>query len=120
MKGSCLCAGVRYELTALLDQPVACHCSQNAKTSSNLATMASCRSADLCMIAEETLSSSRSSDMVERVFCKRCGGNLFWKKHSGDEIYVPAGTIDTPTHLRLEHIFVGSKSDFYYVTDGLL
>lgn len=120
MKGSCLCASVRYEVRGPLEQPVACHCSQCAKTSGNFAAMARCKSADLVLLSDTTLSWFRSSDTVARGFCKHCGGNLFWKMAPGEEIYVTAGTLDPPTHLRLiEHIFVGSKSDFYELTDGL-
>ncbi len=37
-----------------------------------------------------------------------------------DEAYVAAGSLDQPTALHLvEHIYVGSNSDFYYVTDHL-
>jgi hypothetical protein len=46
---------------------------------------------------------------------------LFWKADDpGTEIYVTAGTLDKPTNLKLaEHIYVGSKSDFYDIADGL-
>ena len=61
-----------------------------------------------------------SSQSVQRGFCSRCGGNLFWKPAPGVETYVTVGTLDRPTGLRLgEHIYVGSKSDFYELTDGL-
>ncbi|WP_245494589.1 GFA family protein [Mesorhizobium sp. M4B.F.Ca.ET.017.02.2.1] len=72
------------------------------------------------LLASSTLGWYPSSPKVERGFCSRCGGNLFWKAAPGAETYVTAGTLDRPTGLRLgEHIFVGSKSDFYELTDGL-
>ncbi|ACK49849.1 glutathione-dependent formaldehyde-activating GFA [Methylocella silvestris BL2] len=118
--GGCLCGGVRYEIRAALSQPIACHCSQCAKTSGNYAAMASCRSADLDLIAAETLTWFQSSELVRRGFCARCGGNVFWKMEPGEETYVTAGTLEQPTGLRLaEHIFVASKADFYEITDGL-
>ncbi|SJM29311.1 hypothetical protein BQ8482_111241 [Mesorhizobium delmotii] len=44
---------------------------------------------------------------------------MFWKAAPGVETYVTVGTLDRPTGLRLgEHIYVGSKSDFYDLTDG--
>ncbi|WP_210212279.1 MULTISPECIES: GFA family protein [unclassified Mesorhizobium] len=109
--------GVRYEIAGELFQPIACHCSQCARTSGNFAVMTACRSSDIRLLTSSTFSWYRSSPKVERGFCSRCGGNLFWKAEPGAETYVTAGTLDRPTGLRLgEHIFVGSKSDFYELT----
>ncbi|WP_374306030.1 GFA family protein [Methylocella sp.] len=118
--GACLCGGVRYETKGELSQPIACHCSQCARTSGDFAVMASCRSDDLALLASDTLSWFQSSGSVRRGFCARCGGNLFWRATPDDVVYVTAGTLDRPTGLSLrEHIYVGSKSDFYAIADGL-
>ncbi|TGT71002.1 GFA family protein [bacterium M00.F.Ca.ET.159.01.1.1] len=118
--GHCLCEGVRYEIAGELAQPIACHCTQCARTSGNFAVMAACGSADIRLLASSTLRWYRSSDKAERGFCSRCGSNLFWRAAPGSETFVAAGTLDPPTGLRLsKHIFVGSKSDFYDLTDGL-
>lgn len=118
--GGCLCGGIRYQIEGDLAQPIACHCSQCARTSGNFAVMAACRTADLTLSESGTLTWFSSSADVQRGFCTRCGGNVFWKAGSSDELYVTAGTIDRPTNLRLsEHVYVGSKSDFYDLTDGL-
>lgn len=119
-RGGCLCKGVRYEVRGELAPPIACHCSQCAKTSGNYAAMASCLSKDLHLSSAESLAWFESSEAVARGFCTRCGGNLFWKADPGDEVYVTLGSLDVPTGLRLsEHIFVASKSDFYEITDAL-
>lgn len=119
-RGGCLCGGIRYAISGELRAPIACHCSQCAKTSGNYAAMTCCRSEDLTLERSETLNWFRSSAEVERGFCSACGGNLFWKMAPGEETYVTAGTLDAPTGLKLtEHIYVGSKSDFYEITDGL-
>jgi len=82
--------------------------------------MSSFKSADLKLLISETLKWYRSSADIQRGFCNRCGGNIFWKPDSGSDIYVTVGTLDRPTGLRLsEHIYVGSKSDYYELTDGL-
>jgi hypothetical protein len=81
--------------------------------------MTSCRSANLNLTGDEGLSWFRSSATVTRGFCSRCGGNLFWKQEGDDLVYITAGSIDPPTGLSVgEHIFVGSKSDFYEIRDG--
>ncbi|MBK3405302.1 GFA family protein [Methylorubrum populi] len=118
--GGCLCGGVRFETKGKLNPPIACHCSQCARTSGNFAVMSSCHSEDLTLTSAETLAWFQSSENVQRGFCQRCGGNIFWKMQSGSETYVAAGTLDQPTGLKLAgHIFVGSKSDFYELTDDL-
>ncbi|HLH10800.1 MAG TPA: GFA family protein [Methylovirgula sp.] len=117
--GGCLCGGVRYQIHGELSSPLACHCSQCGRTSGNFAVMASCRSEHLLLAKSETLAWYRSSENVERGFCTRCGGNLFWKAMPSNETYVTLGTLDRPTGLAIEeHIFVGSKSDFYEITDA--
>ena len=119
MPGSCLCNGVVFEVRGKLSPVLACHCTQCAKTSGNFAAMTSCANDNLQILSDETLTWFRSSETVERGFCKRCGGNLFWKQAGAGDIYITAGTLDKPTGLQIsEHIFVGSKSDFYDITDG--
>lgn len=118
--GSCLCRGVRYEITGKLNPVLACHCSMCAKTSGNYAAMSSCSADDLNIVSDQTLNWYPSSDAGHRGFCTRCGGNLFWRRPDDDQIFVTAGTLDKPTGLKIkEHIFVGSKSDYYNIADGL-
>lgn len=118
--GGCLCGGVRYTVNGPLSPPIACHCSQCARTSGNFAAMTSCATGDLTLASAQTLSWYRSSAHAERGFCARCGGNLFWRCSPGEETYITVGTLDRPTGLRLtEHIYVASKADFYDLTDGL-
>jgi hypothetical protein len=119
--GGCLCGGVRYRITGKVDGVTACHCSQCAKTSGHHVASAHCATRDFALEKEETLRWYRSSAEAERGFCVRCGGNLFWRRiGSGDTISITAGTLDRPTGLRMKyHIFCGSKSDYYELTDGL-
>jgi hypothetical protein len=118
--GGCLCGGVRYEVRGPLRPVIACHCSQCARTSGNYAAMTSCAIGDLHLLAQETLAWYRSSGEAERGFCTRCGGNLFWKPDRDTHISITAGTLDPPTGVAVtEHIYVGSKSDFYEIADDL-
>jgi len=117
--GSCLCGGVRYEVRGPLTDVSACHCSQCAKTSGNFLASANCASQDLVLAADDTLRWYRSSEKAERGFCSCCGGNLFWRAFGAGETSITAGTLDPPTNLRLtSHIYTGSKSDYYAITDG--
>ena len=119
-RGGCLCGGVRYEVHGPLREVIACHCEQCARTSGNFVAASNCASADLTLTANETLRWFRSSNEAERGFCGQCGGNLFWRPLPGDYVSIMAGTLDRPTGLRtVEHIYVGSKSDYYEISDGL-
>jgi hypothetical protein len=118
--GGCLCGGVRYEVRGDLREVLACHCSQCARTSGNFVAATSCDAGDLALLRSETLSWYRSSSVAQRGFCRTCGGNLFWKPEHGDYVSITAGSIDPPTGLRIaEHIYVGSKSDYYEIADAL-
>jgi hypothetical protein len=76
--------------------------------------------ANLTFVASDPLTWYRSSPGAERGFCRRCGGNLFWRRIGGDSVSIMAGTLDVPTNLSVaEHIFVGEKSDYYELTDAL-
>ena len=120
LNGHCACIGVRYEAAGPFGPVLACHCSICARTSGNYATMTSCEFDKLVLKSAETLSWYRSTPEVERGFCNRCGGNLFWRQIGSSTIYITAGTLNAPTGLKVaEHIFVNSKSDFYQLTDGL-
>ena len=55
-----------------------------------------------------------------RGFCKKCGASIFFKIKNSDNISIAAGMFDKPTKLKtMRNIFVGTKSDFYKITDKL-
>jgi hypothetical protein len=116
--GGCLCGGVRYQIHGELRGVIACHCAQCRRTSGHYAAMTSAPSANVTVTASDSLLWYKSSDTAERGFCGRCGANLFWKQAGRDAISITAGTLDIPTHLKIEeHIFVADKSDYYTIDD---
>jgi len=118
--GSCLCGGVAYRVSGQLRTVKYCHCSQCRKTTGHFAAATSCSPDALRLEADKTLSWYRSSEEAERGFCKRCGGQLFWKPLHGGYIAILAGTLDVPTGLSGDsHIFVADKSDYYDINDDL-
>ena len=122
-RGGCLCGGVRYTVRGPLRDVIACHCSQCRRTSGHFVAATSAAAADLVLDAAATLAWYRSSVQAERGVCSRCGGNLFWRPEPAGEprISIMAGTLDAPTGLRtIEHIFVGGKSDYYELSDGVV
>ena len=118
-RGGCLCGAVRYRVTAALRDVVACHCSQCRRTSGHFVAATSAPAAALALDRDSGLAWFRSSDSAERGFCRVCGGNLFWRMVGSDEVSIMAGTLDTPTGLRIaKHIFVADKSDYYTLEGG--
>jgi hypothetical protein len=121
--GGCLCGGVRYEVGGPLRDIVACHCSQCRKTTGHFMAATAAPTAALRLTASETLRWYRSSDVAERGFCSRCGGNLFWRRLPPHDrsTSIAAGTLDGPiTGLSIrEHIYVADKLDYYTLDDGV-
>jgi hypothetical protein len=120
-RGGCLCGGVRYQTQGPLRNVIACHCSQCRKTSGHFVAASQVPSANLQLIESTTLRWYRSSPGAERGFCERCGGNLFWREIAPDTgvTSIMAGTLDTPTGLRIiQHIYTADKSDYYEIDDG--
>lgn len=119
-RGQCLCGGVRYEVTGPLRNVIACHCSQCRRTSGHFVAASQAPTAALKLLNSETLTWYESSPEAKRGFCNRCGGNLFWRETGPEKknTSIMAGTLDTPTGLRItEHIFVEDKSDYYSIDD---
>jgi hypothetical protein len=109
--GSCLCGGVRYEVSGPLRPVVACHCTQCRKTSGHYVAATQAPEAKITMHGD-TLRWFRSSEQAERGFCGVCGSNLFWRRFGSDKISGPTG-------LRMEsQIHSESKGDYYDLPDA--
>jgi hypothetical protein len=116
LTGSCLCGGVRYRIDGLARDVVNCFCTQCQKTSGHYVAATRVNEKDLLIEKDETLSWYVSTPGHERGFCSRCGGNLFWRRLSDDQISVMAGTLDKPTGLKtVENIYVEDASDYFEI-----
>ncbi|MGA2398961.1 MAG: GFA family protein [Steroidobacteraceae bacterium] len=99
---------------------IACHCSQCRRTSGHHSAMTSAPNDRLSLTSAATLVWFRSSASAERGFCGVCGSNLFWRPRGELRTSITAGTLDLPTHIAMvRHIFIGEKSDYYEIEDGL-
>ncbi|MDA0680696.1 MAG: GFA family protein [Proteobacteria bacterium] len=118
--GSCLCGGVKYEVTGALRPIVYCHCDQCRKTSGHFVASTACSPEQLVLRADEDLRWYRSSASAQRGFCQRCGSSLFWRPEGKPYICIMAGTLTRPTALSASaHIYVHMASDYYSIDDGL-
>jgi hypothetical protein len=118
-KGSCLCGGVKFEITGALRPVVGCHCSQCCKQSGHFGAFTACDDSDLKFTAKETLKWYRASSTAGRGFCQACGSLLFWKGDGRSYTSIAAGSIDDSTNLKIEgHIYCADKGDYYEILDG--
>ena len=119
-QGSCLCGSVRFDISAELGAPVACHCQQCRKQSGHYFASANVPKSAVDISGAENLTWYPSSEKVRRGFCSTCGSSLFWEPIFRDWTSVALGSLDGPTQLKLErHIYVANKGDYYALADGL-
>lgn len=75
--GKCLCGKVSFSAVPGGNKMDACHCNKCRKWSGGVLFAVPCE--DLQIENEAELGAFRSSDWGERLFCKTCGSNLFWR-----------------------------------------
>ena len=123
IRGSCLCGGVRYEISGALEEMHHCHCSRCRKAhGAAFSTFARANRSSVRFVSGESkLRHFRSSEHVRRSFCGECGSNLLFSFDSlPDAIWVSVGTLDDDPGMRPEaHIFVASGATWHAITDAL-
>ena len=123
LKGSCLCGGVRYEISGKLGPAVHCHCGQCRKASgASFTTNASVPIDDFKFVTGKALVGEfESSPGQLRCFCTRCGSPLIKRNAAKPvEIRIRLGTLDDDPGVQVAaHIFVSSKAPWMPITDDL-
>ena len=123
IRGSCLCGGVKYELSRPPTSMASCHCSMCRKAhGAAFGTYAQVDRAVLRFTSgAELVRRYRSSPPIHRSFCSTCGSNLsFEYEGMPDALWLCAGTLDDDPGIRPSaHVFVGSKAPWYEITDAL-
>jgi hypothetical protein len=103
MKGGCQCGAVRY---ALMSEPTGasiCHCRMCQKAFGNyFAPLTGVPDADLVWTTGQ-LSTFRSSEAVERGFCRDCGTPLTYNVLDENRICVSIGSLDEPGRVMPEN-----------------
>jgi len=79
MRGSCLCGGVRFELTERFDVVVHCHCTSCKKLSGGGATTVGRVATGAIRIVDgaDLLRTYQPDEGSAKTFCSVCGSNLF-------------------------------------------
>lgn len=116
IRGSCLCGAIRFAIDAPLLRAEHCHCQMCRKAhGAAFSTNALVSAESLHIQGKEHLSAYRSSPDREKLFCSRCGSQLFIKRLNAPEsMIVTLGTVDGDPHiLPSRHVFYGSKAPWF-------
>ena len=133
LRGSCLCHGVRFEITGPLISPSNCHCSMCRKQhGAAFRSRARVQISDFKWIQREDLVTFyESSPGSYRGFCRACGSPIINKfdarswtaQHDPDvpsRYGIALATLDDDPGVRpLSHSHVASKAPWFTITDDL-
>lgn len=102
MTGGCQCGAVRYALHAEPTDASICHCRMCQKAFGNyFAPLTGVRLKDFAW-TRGAPGLFRSSELVERGFCRDCGTPLSFRYLEKDRISVSVGSLDEPARIRIE------------------
>jgi hypothetical protein len=121
LHGSCLCGGVRFEVTAPFRWANHCHCSRCRKHSGAFGGTQGRvpRDAFRLLAGEELIRVFRPDDGRVKAFCSVCGSSLFgaeWPE--GEEVAIRLGSLDADPGIRPQfRTFVGSRAPWDEIPD---
>ena len=122
LQGSCLCGGVRFEITEPFLNANHCHCSRCRKHSGTFGeTQGRVRREAFRLISgEELIRVYRPADDAGvKAFCSQCGSSLFGRTWpEGPEISIRLGALDGDPGIRPEfHTYVDSRAPWDELPD---
>jgi hypothetical protein len=112
--GSCLCGGVRFEVTLPFRRAYVCHCSRCRKHGGahGLVQGRVPRERFRLLAGAELIRTFAPEGGKAKAFCSRCGSSLFggdWP--DGDEVSVRFGSLDGDPRIRPQyHTYVASRA----------
>jgi hypothetical protein len=121
LHGSCLCGGVKFELTEAPETLRICHCASCKKLSGSIGTVNARVPAAAIRIVEgeDLLQTYQPVEGTAKTFCLACGSNLFgggWPEAEIASVRAPA--IDDPLDARPSvHVFVRSVAEWETLPD---
>jgi hypothetical protein len=105
LTGGCQCGAVRYALLQQPDNPHICHCRMCQKAFGSFFAPLTGVPLEKFEITRGELSIFKSSDLVERGFCRNCGTPLSFRFADSDRISVSIGSLDEPEKIEPLHQF---------------
>jgi hypothetical protein len=103
--GGCQCGAVRYALHTRPDNPHICHCRMCQKAFGSFFAPLTRVPVDRFEVTRGALSLFKSSDPVERGFCRDCGTPLTIYTIGDAHIFVSIGSLDEPETVAPEKQF---------------
>lgn len=114
--GSCLCGRVKFEIDGEFERFYLCHCEHCRKDtgSAHAANLFSSTARLRWLSGEDSVSHfNLIGTRHSKAFCRSCGSALPRSQRSDEPLVVPAGSLNTPVHIRPNaHIFVSSKANW--------
>ena len=119
IRGSCLCGGVKSEITGPLSSPLNCHCSQCRKQhGAPFRSHVRVQVEDFRWLqGEHLIKYYESAGGYLRGFCRECGSPII--NRTGPNWKHPVGPSRRSTGPPACHVFVGSKAPWFEITDDL-
>jgi hypothetical protein len=121
LQGSCLCGGIRFEVTEPFTVVSQCHCAFCKKISGGYGTVSGRARTEAIRIIEghELLRSFTPEGGSAKTFCSVCGSNLFgggWPERESAPVRL--STLDSPFDRKPEsHMFVRSVAAWEILPD---
>jgi hypothetical protein len=121
LRCSCLCGGVRFEVTEPFERVSMCHCESCKKLSGGYGTVSGRARTDAIRIleGEELLRSFQPEEGTSKTFCSVCGSNLFgggWPQFEFASVRL--ATIDSGFDGKPDrHIYTRSVADWESLPD---
>ena len=133
IQGSCLCGGIKFEITGPLLRPLNCHCSLCRKQhGAAFRSRARAAISDFKWVqGEDLVTFYDSSPGGFRGFCRVCGSPIINKFSAGTPVAerdpkaparygIALSTLDDDPGIRPEaHAFVAYKAPWFEITDAL-
>jgi len=120
--GKCHCGAVQYSAEGLSDIWY-CHCRQCRELTGHYMAAAGVARDKLHINGDVIWTSIIGSEIEggsKTGHCPSCHSYMFWDQCRQPTISIIAGTIEDTSEIQVKgHIFVGSKGDYYEITDGL-
>jgi hypothetical protein len=101
--GGCQCGAIRYVIDGPFHNPHICHCRMCQKAFGNYFAALVGSLKENFHWTRGTPGMFRSSDIVQRGFCRDCGTPLTFAYDNSKHIAVSIGSLDHPEAITLEH-----------------
>ncbi len=122
IRGGCLCGAVAFEIQGRISPIQTCLCSRCRKASGSAfsAALLCAAKSFRWLRGQDGIATFPLSTGFVSAFCRTCGSPLPLPATEGKVKAIPAGSLDGELGTRIvQHIFVGSKADWFELTDGL-